>query len=158
MLRALGRATSTTCYSAQVAQRRRVFFNLAKSSCTNASNESGTQSYHERKILPCVIVDYCSVIHLTGSRRYRRSELYEIIADVESYSNFVPYCAGSRILESKVSHDGITVMEAELTVGFLAFRESYVSTVTCKPHDSVEVCLIFCVTIYKRLTLGYARQ
>lgn len=31
------------------------------------------------------------------------------------------------------------MMEAELTVGFLAFKESYVSTVTCKPDDFVEV-------------------
>lgn len=75
----------------------------------------------------------------TGSRRYRRSELYNIIADVESYSNFVPYCTGSRILESKAWQNGTTVMEAELTVGFLAFKESYISNVTCKPHESVEV-------------------
>ena len=75
----------------------------------------------------------------TNCRRYRRSELYKIIADVESYSNFVPYCTNSRVLDSKVSQDGITVMEAELTVGFLAFRESYTSIVTCKPHESVEV-------------------
>ncbi|KAF8558931.1 cyclase/dehydrase, partial [Imleria badia] len=85
-------------------------------------HESETQSYHERKILP-----------------YRRSELYKVIADVESYSDFVPYCTGSRILQSKAWQDGTTVMEAELTVGFLAFRESYVSTVTCKPDEFVEV-------------------
>jgi coenzyme Q-binding protein COQ10 len=30
-------------------------------------------------------------------------------------------------------------MEAELTVAFLAFTESYVSTVTCVPYESVEV-------------------
>lgn len=29
--------------------------------------------------------------------------------------------------------------EAELTVGFLGFKESYVSQVTCTPYDSVEV-------------------
>jgi len=33
----------------------------------------------------------------------------------------------------------MTVMEAELTVGFLAFKESYISTVTCKPDEFVEV-------------------
>lgn len=29
-------------------------------------------------------------------------------------------------------------MDAELTVGFLSFKESYVSKVTCVPHESVE--------------------
>lgn len=32
-------------------------------------------------------------------------------------------------------------MDAELTVGFLAFKESYVSRVTCIPYTSVEVRL-----------------
>lgn len=32
-------------------------------------------------------------------------------------------------------------MDAELTVGFLAFQESYVSKVTCTPFSSVEVRL-----------------
>lgn len=50
MLRALRRATPTTCCDAQ---RRRAFFNLTK---TNPSHESETQNYHERKILPCVTV------------------------------------------------------------------------------------------------------
>jgi len=31
-------------------------------------------------------------------------------------------------------------MEAELSVGFLSFNESYVSTVTCVPFKSVQVC------------------
>jgi coenzyme Q-binding protein COQ10 len=34
-------------------------------------------------------------------------------------------------------------MDAELTVGFISFRESYVSRVTCKPFESVEVKLRF---------------
>jgi hypothetical protein len=33
-----------------------------------------------------------------------------------------------------------TVVDAELTVGFLNFKESYVSVVTCIPFKSVEVC------------------
>ena len=34
--------------------------------------------------------------------------------------------------------DGFS-MDAELTVGFLSFTESYVSKVTCSPYDSVKV-------------------
>ena len=33
-----------------------------------------------------------------------------------------------------------TVVDAELTVGFLDFKESYVSVVTSIPFKSVEVC------------------
>jgi len=41
-------------------------------------------------------------------------------------------------------------MEAELTVGFLSFNESYVSKVTCYPYNSVEVYLT--LPIIGRLT------
>ena len=34
-----------------------------------------------------------------------------------------------------------TEVEAELTVGFLSFKESYVSRVTCVPFKSVQVIL-----------------
>lgn len=33
-------------------------------------------------------------------------------------------------------------MDAELTVGFLSFNESYISKVTCVPYSSVEVRLL----------------
>lgn len=32
-------------------------------------------------------------------------------------------------------------MDAELTVGFLSFKESYTSKVTCRPNESVEVSI-----------------
>ena len=41
-------------------------------------------------------------------------------------------------------------MEAELTVAFLTFNESYVSTVTCRPYQCVEVrssIVRFCMSL-----------
>ena len=79
--------------------------------------------------------------------RYRPSQLYDIVADVASYPRFVPFCTGSRVLDVRKGNPPSTVMDAELTVGFLAFKESYVSQVTCKPFESVEVLspLVRCV-------------
>ncbi|KAF8138526.1 dehydrase and lipid transport-domain-containing protein [Boletus edulis] len=135
MLRAFQRATTR--------HEQRTFFNFSKFSSTDplAHNDPETQDYHEQRILP-----------------YRRNELYKIIADVESYSNFVPYCTRSRILESKAWQDGTTVMEAELTVGFLAFRESYVSTVTCKPNECVEAVASTSSPLFKTLTTTWRLQ
>ncbi|CAL1700162.1 unnamed protein product [Somion occarium] len=90
------------------------------------------QTYHERKILP-----------------YQLSELYNVVADVASYPRFVPFCTDARILNKSTPitprlggpsspQTLARVMEAELTVGFLSFRESYISKVTCKPNESVE--------------------
>lgn len=67
--------------------------------------------------------------------------MYEIVADVSLYPKFVPFCTSSRILtpSPKDNGKGQQVLDAELTVGFLSFKESYVSTVTCTPYQSVEV-------------------
>lgn len=115
------------------------------------------QTYHERKILPYGSLPSYGVISiLTASSfyRYRPSELYNVVADVESYSSFLPFCTDARVLSKSTPTTprlgGLTspqalarVMEAELTVGFLSFRESYVSKVTCRPNESVEVSYHF---------------
>ncbi|KAF8998493.1 cyclase/dehydrase, partial [Cyathus striatus] len=90
--------------------------------------EPQTHRYQERKVLP-----------------YGAQELYKVVADVRSYPKFIPYCIGSRIITTpeKISPQGTVVMDAELTVGFLSFKESYVSRVTCIPSESVEVCTCF---------------
>ena len=72
--------------------------------------------------------------------------MYEIVADVGSYNKFVPFCTRSKVLSRRKPlkdpklPDGFN-MDAELTVGFLSFTESYVSKVTCSPYDSVKVSL-----------------
>lgn len=82
--------------------------------------------------------------------RYRQAELYRVVADVSSYHKFIPFCTSSRILESSSSlHAHLTArdkpdvleMDGELTVAFLTLKESYVSKVTCKPYESVQVRL-----------------
>lgn len=80
------------------------------------------------------------------SRSYHRQQLYKIVADVDSYNKFVPFCTQSKVLSRREPlrdlkiPDGFS-MDAELTVGFLSFTESYVSKVTCSPYDSVKVSL-----------------
>ena len=79
------------------------------------------------------------------SVRYSQKQLYEIVADVDSYHRFVPFCTGSKVLASLPSHHAessyVIRKEAQLTVGFLGYKESYISEVTCRPYESVEVCV-----------------
>ena len=71
------------------------------------------------------------------------------MADVDSYNKFIPFCTGSKVLSRRGPSKTLNIpggfsMDAELTVGFLSFTESYVSKVTCSPYDSVTVSLSFC--------------
>jgi coenzyme Q-binding protein COQ10 len=78
------------------------------------------------------------------SARFTRRQLFEVVADINSYPSFVPYCKHVSILSppTRLSTDGTTVEEASMTVGFLGFTESYTSRVTSRPHEYVEVCYI----------------
>ncbi|KAI0082537.1 hypothetical protein K474DRAFT_1633799 [Panus rudis PR-1116 ss-1] len=106
------------------------------------------QTYHERKILP-----------------YRPSELYNVVSDVASYPSFIPFCTGARILNQTTpttptlgARAPARVMEAELSVGFLSFKESYVSKVTCRPNESVEAVASSSTPLFKSLVTTWRFQ
>ena len=103
---------------------------------------SDVQSYQEQKILPCAINRLTRCAALTA-RSFKPAQLYAVVADVARYPRFVPFCTGARILRVLQQHQqAVTDMEAELTVGFLSLKESYVSRVTCRPFESVKVRMV----------------
>jgi coenzyme Q-binding protein COQ10 len=59
--------------------------------------------------------------------------MYSIVADVDRYREFLPWCLDSRVLSrsSIPLQNGKTVMRAELQVGFGSFQERYTSLVHC---------------------------
>lgn len=88
------------------------------------------EEFHETVILP-----------------YSSAELFKVVSDVDSYSEFVPFCVASRVLGPSKNPDPRTkkdratsVMDAELAIGFASVRESYVSEVSMRPNDFVTVC------------------
>lgn len=64
---------------------------------------------------------------------YTPQQIYDVVAAVEHYREFVPWCQGSSIL----AHRGPTALDAELEVGFQVFVERYVSHVTLDPPRGV---------------------
>lgn len=64
--------------------------------------------------------------------------MFEVVADVEKYKDFLPWCKNSVIL----SRNGNEI-QAELTIGFNIFEEKYVSKVVMDEPKSVKVFLPF---------------
>ncbi|KIJ57195.1 hypothetical protein M422DRAFT_238783 [Sphaerobolus stellatus SS14] len=112
----------------------------------DSERENGNQ-YHERKILP-----------------YRQSQLYNIVADVESYHRFVPYCVTSRVLgrntvkSSTQDLPDILKMRGELTVGFMGYEESYISNVECRPYEMVQAIASSEIPLFKSLITTWRFQ
>ncbi len=65
---------------------------------------------------------------------YSADEMYALVADVESYAEFLPWCAASRVRDRRKTETG-EVLEVDLVVSFRVFRESFGSRVTLQPEQ-----------------------
>jgi len=63
---------------------------------------------------------------------YTADQMYDLVADVESYPQFLPWNSAARI-RSRTEIPGGEVMEAELVISFKVFRERFGSRVTLWP-------------------------
>lgn len=63
---------------------------------------------------------------------YSADEMYALVADVESYAEFLPWCAASRVRQRRKTEAG-EVVDAELVISFRVFRETFGSRVTLRP-------------------------
>ncbi len=60
-------------------------------------------------------------------------QMYDLVADVARYPEFLPWCAAARVHE--VTRDGEReVIEADLVISFKVFRERFGSRVTLWPQ------------------------
>ena len=60
---------------------------------------------------------------------YTAQQMYNLVADVEKYPEFLPWCAASRIRRTYAAGGG-EVMEVDLVISFKVFRERFGSRVT----------------------------
>ncbi|KAI1754395.1 hypothetical protein F4782DRAFT_492308 [Xylaria castorea] len=81
---------------------------------------------------------------LTASRRlpYNHAALYSIIANIDSYSAFLPYCSTSRVTAWTAHEDPEFgrrwPTRADLTAGWGGLEQTYTSRVFCVPGSIVE--------------------
>jgi coenzyme Q-binding protein COQ10 len=66
---------------------------------------------------------------------YTAHQMYELVADVAAYPEFLPWCAAARINKRRVTETG-EVIEADLVISFKLFREKFASRVTLNPSAS----------------------
>ncbi len=74
-------------------------------------------SHAERKTLP-----------------YSREQLFDLVADVGRYPEFLPWCVGTRVRSASD-----TMMVADMIIGFKAFRETFTSRVALQRPDRIDV-------------------
>lgn len=70
----------------------------------------------------------------TRNLPYSAQQMYDLVADVGAYPQFLPWNSAARIRSRKDMGDH-TVIEADLVISFKVFRERFGSRVTLWPDD-----------------------
>lgn len=65
---------------------------------------------------------------------YTPQQMYDLVADIRSYPQFLPWCAAARI-RSETPQGAAQVIEADLVISFKVFREKFGSRVTLWPEE-----------------------
>ncbi|HWV40927.1 type II toxin-antitoxin system RatA family toxin, partial [Pseudorhodoplanes sp.] len=68
----------------------------------------------------------------TTTRRVRHnaSDMFDLVADVERYPEFLPLCAGMKVRSRKEEAEGVVVIVADMTVAYKLIRETFRSRAT----------------------------
>ncbi|CAN5396544.1 type II toxin-antitoxin system RatA family toxin [soil metagenome] len=78
----------------------------------------------------------------SNKRRVRHSaeQMFDLVADVERYPEFVPMCKSLKVRQRTPKPDGSEVIVADMTVSFQMMREAFTSRVTLdKPNLKILV-------------------
>lgn len=69
---------------------------------------------------------------------YSARQMYDLVADIESYPQFLPWNSAARIRTRTTRPDGAEEIAADLVISFKVFRERFGSRVVLWPeHDGV---------------------
>ena len=64
-------------------------------------------------------------------------QMYDLVADVESYPQFLPLCEDLRIRRKVLSTEGLDVLVADMTVGYKSIHETFTTRVTLDPAQQL---------------------
>src|SRR5882762_10665098 len=62
--------------------------------------------------------------------RHTAQQMFDLVADVEHYPEFVPLCHALKVRQRTQQTDGTEIVIADMTVSFKLVRESFTSRVT----------------------------
>jgi coenzyme Q-binding protein COQ10 len=72
--------------------------------------------------------------------RHAAAEMFDLVAAVERYPEFVPLCRALKVRKRLPQPDGVEVLIADMTVAYKLVRQSFTSRVTLdRPHLQILV-------------------
>lgn len=78
----------------------------------------------------------------TNARQVKHGarDMFDLVADVERYPEFVPLCQSLRVKRRMKSDEGVEILVADMTVAYKLIRETFTSRVTLdRPRLTIHV-------------------
>ncbi len=66
---------------------------------------------------------------------YTKEQMFDLVADIDSYSEFLPWCNDSKVIDRKIDNDREIII-ADLEIGYDQFVYTYRSEVTLQLDKS----------------------
>ena len=60
---------------------------------------------------------------------FSKDQIFDLVADIDSYSQFLPWCDNSNIISKEVKDDGNSLVIADLDIGYKSLSYTYRSEV-----------------------------
>jgi coenzyme Q-binding protein COQ10 len=70
--------------------------------------------------------------------RHAAAEMFELVADVERYPEFVPLCGALKVRRRIPEPEGVEIVVADMTVAYKLVRETFTSRVTLD-HPNLQI-------------------
>jgi coenzyme Q-binding protein COQ10 len=72
--------------------------------------------------------------------RHSASDMFDLVADIERYPEFVPLCRSTRVSRRAKVGEGVETLRSEMTVAYKMISETFVTRVTLdKPRLQIQV-------------------
>jgi coenzyme Q-binding protein COQ10 len=62
--------------------------------------------------------------------KHTAMQMFDLVADVERYPDFLPLCESLRVMRKTQSGEGIEILVAAMSIGYKAISESFTTRVT----------------------------
>jgi len=70
----------------------------------------------------------------TRQVQHSADNMFALVADIEKYPQFLPLCEALKV-RTRRERDGVTMLVADMTVGYKRIRETFTSRVILKPDE-----------------------
>ena len=89
--------------------------------------------------------------------QHSASDMFDLVADVERYPQFVPLCQALRVRRRTTEPDGSVVIVADMTVAYKFIREAFTSRVTLD-RKNLEILVEYLEGPFQKMNNRWAFQ